>query len=200
MDSENFHDDSLQRSDTIFKSPSVQQLLRISWSSHLSHVNIISEVVLRVSKQRRPRDVPLVWCKEEDVSTGRVHLVWLPGVNGLLLHSLNLKSIQLLVKHLKTKTQNLFTLWKEWVVVAVGHHCKHLTLKLPFFNSRLCCGKIQSTHKIKPTWQRSITMLSWIFCHKWALKIWMREIFSVGILPCMKIPVRSSCTWKPTYT
>ncbi|TNN38638.1 hypothetical protein EYF80_051201 [Liparis tanakae] len=28
----------------------------------------------------------------------------------------------------------------------------------------------------------------------------MREIFSVGILPCMKIPVKSSCTWKPTYT
>ena len=43
-------------------------------------------------------------------------------------------------------------------------------------------------------------MLSWIFCHKWALKIWMREIFSVGIFPCMKMPVRSSCTWKPTYT
>ena len=50
------------------------------------------------------------------------------------------------------------------------------------------------------TWHRSITTLSWIFCHKWALKIWMSEIFSVGILPCMKIPVRSSCTWKPTYT
>ena len=28
----------------------------------------------------------------------------------------------------------------------------------------------------------------------------MREIFSVGILPCMKMPVRSSWTWKPTYT
>ena len=28
----------------------------------------------------------------------------------------------------------------------------------------------------------------------------MREIFSVGIFPCMKMPVRSSWTWKPTYT
>ena len=28
----------------------------------------------------------------------------------------------------------------------------------------------------------------------------MSEILSVGILPCMKMPVRSSCTWKPTYT
>ena len=50
------------------------------------------------------------------------------------------------------------------------------------------------------TWHRSMTTLSWIFCHKWALKIWIREILRVGILPCMKMPVRSSCTWKPTYT
>jgi hypothetical protein len=45
-----------------------------------------------------------------------------------------------------------------------------------------------------------MTMDSWTFCHRWARKIWMSEILSVGILPCMKIPVRSSCTWKPTYT
>ena len=50
------------------------------------------------------------------------------------------------------------------------------------------------------TWQRSMTMLSWTFCHRCARKIWMSEILSVGILPCMKMPVRSSCTWKPTYT
>ena len=43
-------------------------------------------------------------------------------------------------------------------------------------------------------------MDSWIFCQRWARKIWMSEIFNVGILPCMKTPVRSSCTWKPTYT
>ena len=44
------------------------------------------------------------------------------------------------------------------------------------------------------TWQRSMTMLSWIFCQRWARKIWMSDILSVGILPCMKMPVRSSCT------
>src|SRR6185312_15260554 len=47
---------------------------------------------------------------------------------------------------------------------------------------------------------RSITTLSWIFCHRCARKIWIREIFNVGIFPCMNIPVRSSWTWKPTYT
>lgn len=46
------------------------------------------------------------------------------------------------------------------------------------------------------TWHKSITMDSWTFCHKWARNIWMREIFSVGILPCMNIPVKSSCTYK----
>lgn len=44
------------------------------------------------------------------------------------------------------------------------------------------------------TWHKSITIDSWTFCHKWALKIWMSDIFSVGILPCMNIPVKSSCT------
>jgi len=48
------------------------------------------------------------------------------------------------------------------------------------------------------TWHMSMTTDSWIFCHRWARKIWMSEIFSVGILPCMKMPVRSSWTWKPT--
>ena len=58
----------------------------------------------------------------------------------------------------------------------------------------------RETRPLRLTWHRSMTTLSWIFCHKWARKIWMREILRVGILPCMKIPVRSSCTWKPTYT
>ncbi len=39
-----------------------------------------------------------------------------------------------------------------------------------------------------------MTTLSCTFCHKWALKIWISEIFSVGILPCMKMPVKSSYT------
>lgn len=54
--------------------------------------------------------------------------------------------------------------------------------------------------RIWGTWQRSMTRDSWIFCHRCALKIWMRDIFSVGILPCMKIPVRSSCTCMCTLT
>ena len=55
-----------------------------------------------------------------------------------------------------------------------------------------------------------------LFCHKWARKIWIKLILRVGILPClkdrvlvcesrdfwrgsyMKMPVRSSWTWKPT--
>jgi hypothetical protein len=31
------------------------------------------------------------------------------------------------------------------------------------------------------TWHRSMTNDSWIFCHRWARKIWMSEIFRVGI-------------------
>lgn len=43
---------------------------------------------------------PLVGSKEQDVCTGGVHLVRLPGVDGLFLYSLNLQCIQLLVKDL----------------------------------------------------------------------------------------------------
>ena len=50
------------------------------------------------------------------------------------------------------------------------------------------------------TWHMSMTTDSWIFCHRCARKIWMSEILSVGIFPCMKMPVRSSCTWNPMYT
>ena len=32
---------------------------------------------------------------------------------------------------------------------------------------------------------KSMTTDSWIFCHKWARKIWMSETLSVGILPCL---------------
>lgn len=62
-------------------------------------------VVLGVSKQRGARDVPLVGGEEEDVSAGGVHLVGLPGMDSLLLYRLNLQSIQLLVKHLNTHTE-----------------------------------------------------------------------------------------------
>lgn len=64
--------------------------------------------------------------------------------------------------------------------------------------NNLVQSKIPKVSKL--TWQRSITMDSCTFCHKWALKIWISEILSVGILPCMNIPVKSNCTWKPTYT
>jgi len=43
---------------------------------------------------------PLVGSKQQDVGTGGVHLVRLPGVDGLLLDSLNLQRIQLLIKYL----------------------------------------------------------------------------------------------------
>ncbi len=43
---------------------------------------------------------PLVGSKQQDVGTGGVHLVRFPGVDGLLLDSLNLQRIQFLVKHL----------------------------------------------------------------------------------------------------
>lgn len=66
-------------------------------------------VSLGVSEQRRPRDIPLVRSEEQDVGTGRVHLVRLPGVDGLLLHSLNLQSIQFLIKHLGAKTKKCKT-------------------------------------------------------------------------------------------
>ena len=62
----------------------------------------------------------------------------------------------------------------------------------------LCEGRVAGAGLL--TWHRSITTLSCTFCHRWARNIWIREIFSVGILPCMKMPVKSSCTWKPTYT
>lgn len=43
---------------------------------------------------------PLVGSEQQDVCTGGVHLVGLPGMNGLLLDSLNLQGVQLLVKDL----------------------------------------------------------------------------------------------------
>ena len=64
-----------------------------------------------------------------------------------------------------------------------------------------CTVSISSaSSSMSKTWHRSITTFSWIFCQRCARKIWIRLIFSVGILPCMKIPVRSSWTWNPTYT
>ena len=44
-------------------------------------------------------------------------------------------------------------------------------------------------------WHRSMTILSWIFCHKWARKIWISEIFKVGILPRQRFERRRFWTW-----
>ena len=53
-----------------------------------------------VSNKRGPGDVPLVGGEQEDVRTGRVHLVTFTRVDGLLLDRLDLKGLELLVKHL----------------------------------------------------------------------------------------------------
>ena len=60
----------------------------------------VRQYSLSVSQEGRPRHIPLVGSEEEDVSAGAVHLVGLPGMDGLLLDRLNLQGIQLLVKHL----------------------------------------------------------------------------------------------------
>ena len=57
------------------------------------------------SSQICPRSITgdcthLVRREEEDIGTGRIHLVTLTRVNCLLLHSLDLQWLQLLVKHL----------------------------------------------------------------------------------------------------
>ena len=56
--------------------------------------------LLWVGQERGPGDVPLVRREEQDVGAGTVHLVGLAGMDGLLLHRLNLQGVQLLVKHL----------------------------------------------------------------------------------------------------
>ena len=53
-----------------------------------------------VGHKRGTSDVPLVCREQEDVGAGRVHLVTLPRVNGLLLHSLDLERLQLLIEDL----------------------------------------------------------------------------------------------------
>lgn len=70
-----------------------------------SQRDVSFRVLLGVGQQRRPGDVPLVRGEEEDVGAGRVHLVRLPGVDGLLLHRLDLQSVQLLIEHLRAATQ-----------------------------------------------------------------------------------------------
>lgn len=72
------------------------------WQHIESCIMAVAEDVLGVGEQRGPRNVPLVGGKEEDVGAGGVHLVRLPGMDGLLLHRLDLQGIQLLVKHLNT--------------------------------------------------------------------------------------------------
>ena len=51
-------------------------------------------------EEGRLGDGPLVRREQERVGAGRVHLVRLAGVDGLLLHVLDVKSIQLLIEHL----------------------------------------------------------------------------------------------------
>ena len=57
--------------------------------------------VLGVSQEGRFGDIPLVCSKQQDISTGAVHLVRLTRMNGFFLHCLYLKGIQFLIKHLQ---------------------------------------------------------------------------------------------------
>ena len=101
-------------------------------------------------------------------------------VNRLLLDRLDLEGLQLLIEDLAQVHDDA-----------------------GYMRARGCVRKKKDTvsgHVRRARWHCNpgTPYLSWIFCHKWARKIWMSEILSVGILPCMKMPVRSSCTWKPT--
>mmetsp|Transcript_569 Transcript_569/g.1265 ORF Transcript_569/g.1265 Transcript_569/m.1265 type:complete len:352 (-) Transcript_569:2863-3918(-) len=58
------------------------------------------EDVSGLRKEGGLRDPPLVRSKQQNVCAGRIHLVRLPRMDGLLLHHLDLQSVQLEVKHL----------------------------------------------------------------------------------------------------
>lgn len=58
-------------------------------------------LVLGVVQQRRLGDGPLVRREEESVGAGRVHLVRLAGVDGFLLHVLDVQRVQLLIEDLQ---------------------------------------------------------------------------------------------------
>ena len=68
--------------------------------------------LLGVCQQRGPGDIPLVGGKEQDICTGRVHLIGLSGVDCLLLYRLDFQCIQFLIKHLEAKVERLQLLWK----------------------------------------------------------------------------------------
>ena len=56
--------------------------------------------ILGISQEGRLGDIPLVCSKQQDISTGAVHLVRLTRMNGFFLYCFYLKSIQFLIKHL----------------------------------------------------------------------------------------------------
>ena len=66
----------------------------------------VVEASLGVSEERGFGDIPLVGSEEENICTRAVHLVGLPGMDGLLLHCVDLQSIQFLVKHLQQPPHN----------------------------------------------------------------------------------------------
>ena len=101
-------------------------------------------------------------------------------MDGLLLDRLDLERLELLVKHLAQIHDNAGAGAPPGDGAARGH------------------SAAASDRRPRGQAAGAAAHLSWIFCHKCARKIWMSEILSVGILPCMKMPVRSSCTWKPT--
>jgi hypothetical protein len=53
-----------------------------------------------ICDKRRPRNIPLVRGEKKDVGARGVHLVTLSRMNGLLLHSLDLKGLQFLIEDL----------------------------------------------------------------------------------------------------
>jgi hypothetical protein len=53
-----------------------------------------------ISDKRRPRNVPLVCGEKKDVGARGVHLVTLSGMDGLLLHRLDLKGFEFLIENL----------------------------------------------------------------------------------------------------
>ncbi len=68
--------------------------------------------VIGVGHQAGLGHLPLVGCEQQDVCTGGVHLVRLPRMDGLLLHRLDLESVQLLVKDLAARA-NTYHQWGD---------------------------------------------------------------------------------------
>lgn len=64
---------------------------------------MLISALLAISHQTGSAHVPLVLSEEENVRAGAVHFVRLSRVDGLFLDSLDLQSVEFLVKHLKIK-------------------------------------------------------------------------------------------------